>query len=356
MVKLLDLNPDTEVFLQCQHTYNTYLQGTKWVKRAPIFRDINFKGKLRMIKYFNQFLNRRYSNTLLSKNGVDVFHPTYYDPYFLEYLGSIPLVITVHDLTYELMNDVSPAIKAVLEWKRLLIEKASHIITVSDNTRRDVIEYYKYSPEKVTTAHLAGGFPPSFFSENKLETKSKLPDQYLLFVGSRQGYKNFNSFIKEASPFLKTGEFSIVIAGGGPLTLLEKSMISNLGIEQSISVFSHVSDTFLFELYSRATVFVFPSLYEGFGIPVLEAMQCGCPTILSNNSSLPEVGGTASVYFDPYQEGALNQALVSVLQNTNQLVRMKVEGIEQAKKFNWDRTASIHLQVYHDLIRHRGDN
>jgi glycosyltransferase involved in cell wall biosynthesis len=114
-------------------------------------------------------------------------------------------------------------------------------------------------------------------------------------------------------------------------------------------VFSHVSDTFLAQLYKQAMVFIFPSLYEGFGIPVLEAMQCECPVLLSNNSSLPEVGGAAAAYFDPFKEGAMQSSLQQLIKNETERKRMVVAGTEQLKKFTWDATALGHIDVYKKL-------
>lgn len=350
VLKRLDQEHETEVLFQCCHSYNTYLQKTKWLRNKPVLKGVQFGGKLRAVKYINQWLNRGYSNRILNNGGADIFHPTYYDPYFLKYLGAKPLVVTVHDLTNERMNDGKPQTQKILSWKKKLIERANHIITVSENTRADVIDYYQYDSDKVTTAHLSGGFSSEILNMSLNENADKLPDRYLLFVGSRQGYKNFNGFIKEVTPILKKEQIPVIIAGGGSVNLSEQSLISNLGITQRIIAYPHVSDSFLFRLYSGATIFVFPSFYEGFGIPVLEAMQCGCPTVLSNNSSLPEVGGAAAVYFDPFKEGAMHEAIAGLLNNTEKLKRMRTAGEEQVKLFSWDKTAAIHRNVYSHLL------
>ncbi|MBK6937128.1 MAG: glycosyltransferase [Chitinophagaceae bacterium] len=254
----LDKDRDLEVIFRCRHSYNTYIQDTRWLANKPVLKNLQFKGKLSALKIINQQLNRPYGNRLLKKGAPDIFHPTYYDPYFLKNLGSTPLVITVHDLTNERMNDGTSQTQTVLSWKKNLIEKASHIITVSENTRSDLIDYYHYNPEKVTTAHLSGGFSPRLFDIPVRQDINILPDRYLLFVGSRQGYKNFNAFIKEAAPLLKQEQILLIIAGGGPITLSEQNLINNLGIRERVIAYPHVSDAFLFKLYSEATVFVFP--------------------------------------------------------------------------------------------------
>jgi glycosyltransferase involved in cell wall biosynthesis len=112
----------------------------------------------------------------------------------------------------------------------------------------------------------------------------------------------------------------------------------------------HATDNLLVQLYKKARVFVFPSLYEGFGLPVLEAMQCGCPTLLSNNSSLPEVGGAAACYFDPFKEGDLGTNLKRMLSDSSYLAQLKQEETAQLARFTWEHTAAGHIQVYKKIL------
>jgi glycosyltransferase involved in cell wall biosynthesis len=337
---------EIEILFKCRHSYNTYIQDTPWLTGKPLMRNTHFKGKLSMLKIINQKVNRIYSNRLLKKGAFDIFQPTYYDPYFLPYLSKKPFVLTVYDLTYEKFKDNRPQIVKLLEWKKLLINRADHIISISENTKKDVIEHYSIAPEKITTVYLSGGFDPSIRQASPVQEMNAIPERFILFVGSRSGYKNFNGFIKEAAPVLRNEDISLVVAGGGPINAEESALLKNLNVDNRVISFSHVSDIFLAQLYSKAMVFVFPSLYEGFGIPVLEAMQCGCPALLSNNSSLPEVGGNAAVYYDPYASSALESALRQLVRNEAERERMTAAGYEQVKKFNWDATAAGHLALY----------
>ncbi|MEI9912661.1 MAG: glycosyltransferase family 1 protein [Bacteroidota bacterium] len=174
----------------------------------------------------------------------------------------------------------------------------------------------------------------------------------MLFVGSRrEGYKNFMPFVKEVAPVLHKLNIHLVIAGGNILTASETALLKELDIFKRTVSFAHVSDGFLKQLYKNALVFIFPSLYEGFGIPVLEAMQCHCPVLLSNNSSLPEVGGGAAAYFDPFTAGDLGIALEKLVTDESGRKQMVVKGIGQAGKFNWDTTAAQHVEVYKNLLR-----
>jgi glycosyltransferase involved in cell wall biosynthesis len=347
----LDKDSETEVLLRCRHSYNTYIQGSRWLTNKPLLKKIHFKGKLSALKIINQQINRPYSNRLLLKRAADIFHPTYYDPYFLKYLDNTPLVLTVYDLTNEKFNDHSPLTEKVLGWKKQLIERANHIIAISDNTRKDVIEYYGVAPEKVTTVYLSGGFDPAVLQATPDAVMEKIPKRYILFVGSRQGYKNFTAFVKEVAPAMLKQDISLVAAGGGLMSAAEQALLKEMNIEDMVTAFAHVSDSLLAQLYKKATVFVFPSLYEGFGLPVLEAMQCGCPALLSNNSSLPEVGGEAAEYFDPLVPGSLYNAISGLLQDDEKRNQMAEAGVKQAGKFSWENTAKGHADVYKKIVQ-----
>ena len=346
----LDKSKEKEILFKCRHSYNTYIQGTQWLSFRPVAKGIHFKGKLSALKLINQRINRGWSNRQLKKGHFDIFHPTYYDPYFLKQLGQKPFVLTVYDLTNEKFNDHSLLTEKVLAWKKELISQAAHIIAISENTRKDVIEYSNVAPEKVTTVYLSGGFEANLIQAPAVPEVEKVPLEYVLFVGSRLGYKNYNAFVKELAPILKEQNLSLVTAGGGPLSTTEQQLISELGITDRVYCIPHASDRLLVQLYKKARVFVFPSLYEGFGLPVLEAMQCGCPTLLSNNSSLPEVGGAAACYFDPFKEGDLQTQLVRLLSDSSYQAQLKKEETAQLARFSWELTAAGHIEVYKKIL------
>ncbi|MEO8405481.1 MAG: glycosyltransferase family 1 protein [Chitinophagaceae bacterium] len=351
VLQRLEKSKEVDVLFSCRHSYNTYIQGTAWLSNKSVLKKLHFKGKLGALKIINEKINRPYSNKLLKKGVPDIFHPTYYDPYFLSYLGKKPLVLTVYDLTNEKFNDNTVLTQKVLDWKKKLILAADHIVSISENTRKDIIEFYKIAPEKITTVYLSGGFEPEVKQAPRVADMDSIPEKFFLFVGSRSAYKNFNAFIQEAAPVISQENISVVVAGGGPMNADEMNTLKKLGIADKVISYSHVSDVFLSQLYSKAMVFIFPSLYEGFGIPVLEAMQCGCPALLSDNSSLPEVGGNAAAYFDPFTKRNMQNALMDLVKNDTQRKRMAEAGIEQAKKFNWDATAQGHIEVYKKIMR-----
>jgi len=346
----LKQDPEMDILFKCRHSYNTYIQGTPWLSNKPVLKNLKFKGKLGALKLINQQINRPWSSRLLKKRKADIFHPTYYDPYFMPALGQQKMVLTVYDLTNEKFNDHTPLTEKVLGWKKQLISRADHIIAISENTRKDVIDYYQADPDKVTTVYLSGGFDQSVLNAPRDPEMDQLKAPYILFVGSRGTYKNFIAFAKEAASLLIRDNIRLVLAGGGALSAAELALLQELGIADRVKAYAHVSDKLLAQLYKSALLFVFPSLYEGFGLPVLESMQCGCPALLSNNSSLPEVGGDAGAYFDPLIPGALTTALNTLLQDESKRQQMIREGYQQATRFNWERTAAGHRDVYKKLI------
>jgi glycosyltransferase involved in cell wall biosynthesis len=340
VIKRLDTDSDNKVMFSCAHSYNTYIQDTKWLKTSAKFQNINFKGKLKLVKEINEIINRRYSDNILKASIQDVFHPTFYDPYFLKLINNKPFVLTVYDLTNERYNDNSVLTRQFIEWKKKLITSANHIISISENTKNDIVSFYNINPEKITTIYLSGGF-------DKIEKISEtVPSNYILFVGSRIHYKNFDGFITMAAGVLIKYDLKLVVVGGGNFTAKEMELLNSLQIYNRIILHPHVSDESLMHFYSNALLFVFPSLYEGFGIPVLEAMQCGCPVLLSDNSSLPEVGGNAAEYFDPFQPDDLKDKLERLVINADKRLLMKQMGLGQISKFNWDITAQNHQKVY----------
>lgn len=346
IIKRLDKQPETNIIFKCTHSYNTYIQNTKWLKAQPKFSSINFKGKLLLVKEINEIVNRPYSNSILKSGKQDIFHPTFYDPYFLKLIGNKPFVLTVHDLIDEKYNNANALAKQFIKWKGKLIANANHIISVSENTKNDIVNFYKIDPDKISVIYLSGGFDKT---ENKETPNEDIASNYILFVGARNHYKNFEGFINAAAGLLIKYDLQLFVVGGGNFNAKEIAILKSLNIYERVKLHPHVSDESLAKLYSNALVFVFPSLYEGFGIPVLEAMQCGCPVLLSNNSSLPEVGGDAAEYFDPFQPNDLTDKLENLIVDADKRMLMKQMGMAQILKFNWDITAQKHLEVYQQI-------
>jgi glycosyltransferase involved in cell wall biosynthesis len=323
---------------------------------SPFFRHSYQEKYALLIKFsklFRPFLPRklkkkseRYAIDLLREQKFDLFIPTYYDPYFLPYLSGKPFVLTVHDMIHELYPSLFPDDVQTAINKKKLIKEATKIIAVSENTRKDILRIYPSVPaEKIEVVYLAHHFV------NKSSQASCLPDHYILFVGNRGIYKNFNFFITAIAPlFQKYPELHVVCAGGNPFDEAELSLISKLEVSKRV-IQQSFKDEELKSYYENARCFVFPSAYEGFGIPVLEAMSAGCPIILTHNSSFPEVAGEAGIYFELNNGANLLEKVDLAWSNEELRLKHRKKGIEQALKFRWSKTARETLHVYQQALK-----
>jgi glycosyltransferase involved in cell wall biosynthesis len=185
---------------------------------------------------------------------------------------------------------------------------------------------------------------------NKSSDPSICGKYYILFVGNRSSYKNFTFFIESVAPLLlKNNELQVCCAGGEPFSPREILCFKNFQILHKVH---HIQpdDHTMKNLYKNALAFIFPSLYEGFGLPVLEAFSCGCPTLLSNTSSLPEIGSDAALYFDPYDPASLTDALEHIISDNNLRMQLILKGYERSKQFSWEKTANATKKVYEQAV------
>jgi glycosyltransferase involved in cell wall biosynthesis len=223
----------------------------------------------------------------------------------------------------------------------LLVECAAHIIADSASSKKDLVELFGVPEDRVTVVHLGCSLPPAAGNRGP-----RLPGKYLLHVGERGRYKNFGFAVRSLAPLFRDNpDLWLVCSGGGPFTGEERSLLAGLGLEGRC-LQAGFTDRELAATYGGAVALVFPSLCEGFGIPVLEAFACGCPTLLARRSSLPEVGGTAALYFDPEEgEELLSQARRLMIDST---LRGSLVGAgrERVNKFTWEQTAAHTKGVY----------
>jgi len=341
-------NDQTEVVLPLLFTDNIHY------KESPLFKE-SFQHKysflIRFGKIFRPFLPRKLKKkndrnllALLEKGDFDVFIPSYYDPYFLPHLTK-PFVLTIHDMIHELFPQYFPNDDPTIANKKLLMEKATRIIAISQNTKADILKVYPHiSESKINIVNMA------YSISDHPDLELHLPDLYLLFVGNRSVYKNFGFTLRAVAPILKSNpDLFFVCAGGNPFTPEELSMIDQLGLSRQL-VQQNFHDDELSAYYRRSQCFIFPSEYEGFGIPVLEAMASGCPVILPYYSSFPEVAGDAGLYFELNNAEDLRAKVAYLLADTDSRSLYIAKGTEQAKKFSWSKTANETLEVLYKAI------
>jgi glycosyltransferase involved in cell wall biosynthesis len=332
--------------LACPYTTNAYLWQAEFVRlNTPLTRR-RFRGSGVVNNLLARRRNGRAARTALAAGDYDLFHPTYYDPYFLPLLGGKPFVLTVHDMIHELYPDCFPADDPTRQWKALLVQRAAHVIADSSSTRADLVAFCGVPADRVTVIHLGCSRPGPAGTGNQPE----LPARYLLFVGERSRYKNFDFAVQALAPLLADqAGLQLVCVGGGTFTAQEQSLLARLGLAGRCRQLT-LDDAGLARAYRNALALVFPSLCEGFGIPVLEAFANGCPAILSDRSSLPEVGGEAALYFDPENGEALRSQVSQVLRDALLRERLVQAGRERARAFSWERTARETRGVYELVV------
>lgn len=307
-----------------------------------LFLDRKFKGKQKIVTVVNQF------NTIkqLKKQNFDLFHPTYYDPFFLKHIHNTPFVLTVHDMIHEKFDTMFSSNDSTSRNKKVLIEKASKIIAVSESTKRDIIEIYGLDESVIKVVYLGN----SLVYNPNVVVDVDIPKKYVLFVGSRRKYKNFDKFVNAIHEVLLNDKgLFLLCAGGGKFDSDEINSFSKLKITGQVFQYD-LNDLNLAHFYKHAELFVFPSLYEGFGIPVLEAFACGCPLVCSNTSSLPEIAGNAAEYFDPVDEKSIKEAITNVLNDEKLRNRLIQDGNERLNFFSWEKTALQTAEVYKSIL------
>ncbi len=345
---ILSKKKDVKIILPIYKSDNAYISKTQLLVENRLLNSLY--SILSAVKISTRSLRKKKSDKLLDKffeeNSYDLFVPTYYNPYFLNKINGKPFVLTVYDMIHELMpqyfeNDPYN----VVEFKSILIKKASKIIAVSNNTKKDILKFYpQIDPDKIEVIYHG--------SSIKIEPNVKvdLPPNYILYVGSRADYKNFKFLVKAITPLLKANpNLKLLAAGGGKFDDDELKWIKSLCLENQI-VQKSFKENELGHFYQNAEFFVFPSLYEGFGIPVLEAMASGCPIILTKHGSFPEIAGEAGIYFDSNSEEDLRDKIQMLLNDKKLRAKFAKKGLEQVKKYNWNDAAEKCLKVYQEAI------
>ena len=292
--------------------------------------------------------NRRAFAAEVAKGDFDILHITDPHPYFncwKPVLGKKPIVATVHDLIPELFgNNVR-----VRRMRELLMKDASHIIAVSQNTKNDLMRLYHVPGEKVSVIY--HGYLPSQGGAKPLAGLTCKPatPNYLLFVGKRGGYKNFDFFIRAVAPLLRQDKSLSVFCTGAAFNANEKALFTSLGIEGQVAQ-GFVPDDEMPSVFAHALAFIYPSRYEGFGIPILDAFAAGCPVLLANASCFPEVAGEAALYFDPGDPASLRDQLALLLHNASLWGRLVAQSRSRLEGFSWSRCAEETANVYRCIV------
>ena len=279
------------------------------------------------------------------KNKDDVFFsPAHYSPR----LCPAPLVVTIHDLSYYYYptDFLKKDLYKLISWTKNSVKKAKKVIAVSESTKKDIVRFYEIPKNKIKVIY--NGFEKKQ-TNNKSTIKRLIGSPYILFVGTLQPRKNIKTLIRAFSHFKKNNpDFKLAIAGKkGWLYEGILNETKSLGLSNEVLFLDFVDENKLINLYKNAFCLVLPSFYEGFGIPILEAMSYNCPVICSNTSSLPEIAGDAALFFNPKNIDELVKQL-NVINRSEDLRKNLIEkGGERIKLFSWEKCAK---ETLHTLV------
>jgi glycosyltransferase involved in cell wall biosynthesis len=278
----------------------------------------------------------------------DIVHETYYSASRIA-PKSAKVVLTVYDMIHERFSDQFSAFDATSKEKAIAVARADHIICISEQTRQDLIDFLGVNPAKTSVVYLGFSLTSQPATPQKIDS---LMRPFLLYVGNRDGYKNFVGILQAyaVSDKLKS-DFDLICFGGGAFTNKEISLIKQLGLStDTVRQISSSNDAVLAGYYQAASAFVYPSLYEGFGIPPLEAMSFNCPVVCSNVSSIPEVVGNAGLMFNPNDTQSIRLAIEQVVGDSALRESLIARGQERLKQFSWERCAQETLDVYRKVL------
>jgi glycosyltransferase involved in cell wall biosynthesis len=278
-------------------------------------------------------------------SDADLIHNTFYLPHGLAPKRGVKRVVTVHDMIPELL----PHTRRRLDWltlKQRYVRGADHIICVSEASKQDLIKVYGIPDAPISVVH--HGVDPRFHPD--VHREDFLPERYMLFVGHRSQYKDADVLYRAFAQIAQQDpDLHLLCVGGNGLSEAESQRLTDLGIRERVSQ-RYLPDTHMASAYAHAELFVFPSHFEGFGLPALEAMACNTPAVLAAATSLPEVGGDAAAYFEPGSAEDLARVITDLLADEQRCQELRVRGRERSRQFTWQQAAERTAAAYRSTL------
>ena len=315
--------------------------------------------KNKMFTAYNRMIGRgreyhvdykRYNKTesirLLKKGNFDVFHPTFFDDYFLPYLNGKPFVLTIHDMIPEIYPQYFGKDDFQIVMKRKLATLANAIIAVSENTKRDIVKILNIPEEKVHVVYHGCSLP-------EMKSCSRVFHfPYILYIGVRWAYKNFVPFVKSLASILQEHKEMMVVCTGISFDETENKLFTELGLNGRFIHKWVEDDEELFSLYHHALCFVYPSSYEGFGIPILEAYKANCLVMLNNTSCFPEIAGDAAIYFEMTATSSNFKQKFEQLyaMNDDERKSLLVKQQSRLNHYSWEKSAQQLADIYYSVL------
>lgn len=320
------------------HSYDSFLA------------NCHFKGKRRIynaLKHFcpsieSAYKNRMHSIKLLERGNYDIFHPTFFDDYFQPHLHGKPFVLTIYDMISELFFDKN---NMQTVNKRKMAKSAAHIVAISEKTKEDIVNILHVDESKVSVVYLAA----NDIRQDRMDPI--VEEKYILFVGIRDGYKNFLPMVRALAPVFRKDRALKLVCTGNDFTNDELEEFARCKVSDQV-VHLYPTDSELRNLYQNAQCFVYPSLYEGFGIPILEAWQCDCPVLLNNKSCFPEIACDAAVYFNLDNEQSDLAETMDRFLNMSANDRRKLINAQRKRlaEFSWKKSSEQLWEVYQKVL------
>ena len=315
---------------------NYYLKNCSFADKMIFY---NRAGPL--TKYINKF-NKIYFNNKLKTKKPDIIHLSYFNEKNF-YDSKAKIVITEHDLIKE--KFYPERYQDQIEYKKKLYEKIDQIICVSYNTKKDLQQEYNIDPAKISVVH-HGVNKNKDFRERSLNIRP-----FILYVGSRQRYKNFDNVIKSYASSTKLKlDFDFVCFGGGKFSKKEENFFKNLSISRDRIHYFEGDELDLNYFYQNARIFIFPSIYEGFGMPLLEAMKMDCPVICSDIGSFSEIVNDAAIFFNPKDIESIKHKIENSIFDDQLLSDLKKKGSRNIDKYSWKKCSYETEKIYKKIL------
>lgn len=336
--------------------FNELINGINQLKLDDIALVNNFKKNYRRDNKLSDYIRfnlLKIHFNFFYNNKADILHKTYYFDNLKKKKSRYKTeILTVFDLIHELnyLNLSKSHYKKIIDYKNESINSADHIICISENTKKDLINYYNCSENKISVIHL--GVSQNFKYKKKFPLPKNIPNKFILFVGGRGSYKNSKILIKAFSNLTKQHkDLYLIFFGGQKFDISEKKYLTKYNIDLNKVLHLTGSDTLLKSLYDNAEVLVYPSKYEGFGLPPIEAMSCGCPVITTICGSLSEICGDAAIYFDPANENQLIEKISNCINDHGIKDKYKKLGLEWSENYSWQKCSKETIKTYSKLIK-----
>jgi len=329
---------------------------------TPLTNTNRLRGVGIYTKYLKEYLAKSEKVELVDDlNEADIVHYPYFDPFFLT-LTLKPekkVIVTVHDLIPVVFPEHFPrGLRGEVKWQiqKRKLKQVNLVITDSTCSRDDIIKHAGVSKEKIQVIHLAPAPEFRILDKSNLDQAHKLPGSFLLYVGDVNWNKNIPGLLRAFACLTNFPDLHLVLVGQGffdksPETVRINSLVKDLNIEGRVIRLKDLSTAELVRVYNLATCYVQPSFYEGFGLPILEAMACGTPVVAGNTSSLPEICGEAAVMVNPDDANKIAEGIEKVVKDEDVQAKLVQAELKQVKKFTWKKTTEETIAIYQKVVR-----